>query len=110
MLLYADEMTKSIQKFMTTSGYRREKQIEHNKQNNITPRSVTRAVEESLGNRQDATNKATMLLRETSDNFDVTEMIRELEKEMLEAAGNLEFEKAALLRDQVNQLKREVDS
>ena len=110
VLLYADEMTKSIQKFMTTSDYRREKQIEHNKQNNITPRSVTRAVEESLGNRQDATNKATMLLRETSDNFDVTEMIRELEKEMLEAAGNLEFEKAALLRDQVNQLKREVDS
>ncbi len=110
VLLYADEMTKSIQKFMTTSGYRREKQIEHNKQNNITPRSVTRAVEESLGNRQDATNKATMLLRETSDNFDVTEMIRELEKEMIEAAGNLEFEKAALLRDQVNQLKREVDS
>ena len=108
VLLYADEMTKSIQKFMTTSGYRREKQIEHNKQNNITPRSVTRAVEESLGNRQDATNKATMLLRETSDNFDVTEMIRELEKEMLEAAGNLEFEKAALLRDQVNQLKREI--
>ena len=110
VLLYADNMTKSIQKFMTTSGYRREKQIEHNKQNNITPRSVTRAVEESLGNRQDATNKATLLLRETSDNFDVTEMIRELEKEMLEAAGNLEFEKAALLRDQVNQLKREVDS
>jgi excinuclease ABC subunit B len=108
VLLYADVMTKSIQKFMATSGYRREKQIEHNKKNNITPRSVTRAVEESLGNRQDATNKATMLLRESSENFDVTEMIRELEKEMLEAADNLEFEKAALLRDQVNQLKREV--
>jgi excinuclease ABC subunit B len=109
VLLYADVMTKSIQKFMTTSGYRREKQIEHNKQNNITPRSVTRAVEESLGNRQDATDKATMLLRESSENFDVTEMIRQLEKEMLEAAEKLEFEKAALLRDQVNQLKREVD-
>ncbi|MGY8649890.1 MAG: excinuclease ABC subunit UvrB [Verrucomicrobiia bacterium] len=108
VLLYADVMTKSIQKFMTTSGYRREKQIEHNKQNNITPRSVTRAVEESLGNRQDATDKATMLLRESSENFDVTEMIRQLEKEMLEAAEKLEFEKAALLRDQVNQLKREV--
>ena len=108
VLLYADVMTKSIQKFMTTSGYRREKQIEHNKQNNITPRSVTRAVEESLGNRQDATDKATMLLRESSENFDVTEMIRQLEKEMLEAAEKLEFEKAALLRDQVNQLKREI--
>jgi excinuclease ABC subunit B len=49
-----------------------------------------------------------MLLRESSENFDVTEMIRELEKEMLEAADNLEFEKAALLRDQVNQLNREI--
>ena len=65
-------------------------------------------MEESLGNRQDATDKATMLLRESSENFDVTEMIRQLEKEMLEAAEKLEFEKAALLRDQVNQLKREV--
>ena len=93
---------------MATSSYRREKQIEHNAKNNITPRSVTRAVEESLGNRQDATNKATMILREGGGDFDMTEMIRELENEMLEAADNLEFEKAALLRDQVNQLKREI--
>ena len=109
VLLYADEMTRSIQQFMTTSGYRRDKQLEHNAEHGITPKSVSRAVEESLGDRQDATNKATMLLRESSENFDVTEMIRELEKEMLAAAEKLEFEKAALLRDQVNQLKREIE-
>ena len=109
VLLYADEMTRSIQQFMTTSGYRRDKQLEHNAEHGITPKSVSRAVEESLGDRQDATDKATMLLRESSENFDVTEMIRELEKEMLAAAEKLEFEKAALLRDQVNQLKREIE-
>lgn len=109
VLLYADEMTRSIQQFMTTSGYRRDKQLEHNAEHGITPKSVSRAVEESLGDRQDATNKATMLLRESSENFDVTEMIRELEKEMLAAAEKLEFEKAALLRDQVNQLKRGIE-
>ena len=109
VLLYADEMTRSIQQFMTTSGYRRDKQLEHNAEHGITPKSVSRAVEESLGDRQGATDKATMLLRESSENFDVTEMIRELEKEMLTAAEKLEFEKAALLRDQVNQLKRETE-
>ena len=109
VLLYADEMTRSIQQFMTTSGYRRDKQLEHNAEHGITPKSVSRAVEESLGDRQDATDKATMLLRESSENFDVTEMIRELEKEMLAAAEKLEFEKAALLRDQVNQLKRGIE-
>ena len=106
VILYADEITKSIKEFMAVSKYRREKQIKHNKDNNITPRSVSRAVEESLGNRQDATNKATMLLRDTGKEFDVTETIREFEQEMLEAAENLEFEKAAHLRDQIKMLKK----
>ncbi len=106
VILYADEITKSIKEFMAVSKYRREKQIKHNKDNNITPRSVSRAVEESLGNRQDATDKATMLLRDTGKEFDVTETIREFEQEMLEAAENLEFEKAAHLRDQIKMLKK----
>ena len=106
VILYADEMTKSIKQFMAVSKYRREKQLKHNKENNITPRSVSRAVEESLGNRQDATDKATMLLRDAGKEYDVTETIREFEQEMLEAAENLEFEKAAHLRDQIKMLKK----
>ena len=109
VILYADEMTKSIKQFMAVSKYRREKQLQHNKENNITPRSVTRAVEQSLGNRQGATDKATMLLRDAEGQYDVTETIRELEQEMLEAAENLEFEKAAHLRDQVKMLKKELE-
>ena len=109
VILYADEITKSIKAFLAISNYRREKQLKHNEENNITPRSVSRAMENSLGNRQEATDKATMLLRDASGEYDVTETIRELEQEMLTAAENLEFEKAAHLRDQVKMLKKELE-
>ena len=110
VILYADVMTKSIKAFLAVSNYRREKQLKHNKEHNITPRSVSRAVEDSLGNRQEATDKATMLLRDAGGEYDVTETIRELEQDMLTAAENLEFEKAAHLRDQVKMLKKELET
>ena len=110
VILYADVMTKSIKAFLAVSNYRREKQLKHNKEHNITPRSVSRAMEDSLGNRQEATDKATMLLRDAGGEYDVTETIRELEQEMLTAAENLEFEKAAHLRDQVKMLKKELET
>ena len=110
VILYADVMTKSIKAFLAVSNYRREKQLKHNKEHNITPRSVSRAVEDSLGNRQEATDKATMLLRDAEGEYDVTETIRELEQDMLTAAENLEFEKAAHLRDQVKMLKKELET
>ena len=110
VILYADVMTKSIKAFLAASHYRREKQLKHNKEHNITPRSVSRAVEDSLGNRQEATDKATMLLRDAGGEYDVTETIRELEQDMLAAAENLEFEKAAHLRDQVKMLKKELET
>lgn len=104
VILYADVMTQSIQKFLATSQYRREKQLAYNKQHNITPRSVSRAVEESLSSQR--TTAAEAVIHDAGGNFDVSETIRELEQEMLEAANNLEFEKAALLRDQIRELKR----
>ena len=48
VILYADVMTQSIQKFLAVSEYRRKKQLAYNEEHNITPRSVSRAVEESL--------------------------------------------------------------
>ncbi|NOS69340.1 MAG: excinuclease ABC subunit UvrB [Verrucomicrobia bacterium] len=107
VILYADVMTDSIKKFLAVTEYRRKRQIAYNTEHNITPRSVSRAVEESLStNAHQSDSKAVSILRDAGGNFDVTETIRELEEEMLEAANNLEFEKAALLRDQVNELKR----
>jgi excinuclease ABC subunit B len=108
VILYADVMTQSIQKFLTTSEYRRQKQLAYNREHHITPRSVTRAVEESLSSRRDD-SKARAVINDAGGNFDITETIRELEQDMVQAASNLEFEKAALLRDQIKELKRSLD-
>ncbi|MBI5774670.1 MAG: excinuclease ABC subunit UvrB [Verrucomicrobia bacterium] len=106
VILYADVMTDSIKKFLAISNYRRERQVAYNTAHHITPRSVSRAVEESLSSQKEVAAKAGLVLNETSGDFDVTETIRELEGSMVEASNNLEFEKAALYRDQVNELKR----
>ena len=105
VILYADIKTKSIQKFLAVTEYRRAKQLAYNQAHNITPRSVTRAIEESLSTKPAGT-KAESVINETGGNFDLTETLRELEQDMVEAAKNLEFEKAALLRDQIRELKR----
>jgi excinuclease ABC subunit B len=109
VILYADVRTQSIQKFLAVSDYRRQKQLAYNLEHNITPRSVTRAVEESLSTRQQTTSQTQALLNEAGGDIDLNETIRELEQEMLAASNNLEFEKAALLRDQVRELKRALE-
>jgi excinuclease ABC subunit B len=109
VILYADIMTQSIQKFLAVSEYRREKQLAYNQEHNITPRSVSRAVEESLSSYRHTTDRALSILNEAGVDLDLSQTIRELEQEMVTAANNLEFEKAALLRDQVRELKRALD-
>jgi excinuclease ABC subunit B len=106
VILYADVMTQSIQKFLAVSEYRRKKQIAYNTEHNITPRSVSRAVEDSLATYQSNRDAANSVLREGGVDIDISQTIKELEEEMLAAANNLEFEKAALMRDQVRELKR----
>ncbi len=109
VILYADVMTDSIKKFLAVTEYRRQKQIAYNAAHQITPRSVKRAVEESLVVYESHRQEAAGVLRDAGMDMDLTETIRELESEMLAAANNLEFEKAALLRDQVKELKRAMD-
>ena len=108
VILYADVKTQSIQKFLAVSGYRRTKQLAYNEEHHITPRSVVRAVEASLSSHEQVANQAHSFLSETGVDIDINETIKELEEEMLGAANNLEFEKAALLRDQVRELKRAI--
>ena len=106
VILYADVKTQSIQRFLAVSNYRRERQVAFNREHGITPRSVIRPVEDGLSSARAIARKDELILKETGIDFDVTETLRELESEMLSAANNLEFEKAALLRDQINELKR----
>jgi len=109
VILYADVMTDSIKRFLAVTEYRRKKQLDYNREHNITPRSVRRAVEESLVVREEKRAEAYGVLREAGMDVDLTETINELESEMLTAANNLEFEKAALFRDQIRELKRAID-
>jgi len=105
VILYADEKTRSIREFLRISQYRRKRQLAHNEKNGITPRSVSRPIEQRLGDRFGGQSANVATLNESTSDLDVVETIRELEKEMIEAAEKLEFEKAALLRDQVSELK-----
>ncbi len=106
VILYADVRTQSIEKFFVVSEYRRQKQLAYNREHNITPRSVTRAMEASLSSQSNGRAAAASALHESVEQFDLTETLRELEQEMVQAAWNLEFEKAALLRDQIRELKQ----
>jgi excinuclease ABC subunit B len=106
VILYADVMTDSIKKFLAVTEYRRKKQIAYNQEHNITPRSVRRAVEESLAVYETNREEASGVLKDARLDEDLTETIAELESEMLKAAEDLQFEKAALLRDQIKELRR----
>jgi excinuclease ABC subunit B len=109
VILYADVMTDSIRKFLAVTEKRRARQIAYNTEHNITPRSVSRAVEESLVVYESTREEAAGVLKDAKLDVDLTETIRELEGEMLQAAEDLQFEKAALLRDQIKELKRMLD-
>jgi len=109
VILYADVMTDSIKRFLAVTEYRRKKQISYNQEHNITPRSVSRAVEESLATYESNREEANAVLRDAKLDVDLTETIGDLETEMLKAAEELQFEKAALLRDQIRELKRVID-
>jgi excinuclease ABC subunit B len=109
VILYADVMTNSIKKFLAVTEYRRQRQVEYNREHNITPRSVSRAVEESLATYESKRKEADAVLHDAGMDVDLTGTINELEDEMLAAANELKFEKAALLRDQIKELKRMLD-
>jgi excinuclease ABC subunit B len=109
VILYADVKTQSIERFLAVSEYRRKKQLAYNAEHGITPRSVSRAVEESLSSYHQTSKQAQAFLAESGVDLDLSETVKELEEEMLRAANNLEFEKAALLRDQIRELKRALD-
>jgi excinuclease ABC subunit B len=105
VVLFADVVTQSMQKLISITEYRRRRQIEYNTKHKITPTSVQRAVQESLHTILKGREIAESVVREAGGDFSVTEVLRELEQEMEIASANLEFERAALLRDQIMELK-----
>src|SRR5216110_774273 len=105
VVLFADQVTQSMQALMSISEYRRAKQMDYNEKHGITPQTVRRAVQESLHTILRGRAIEASVIREAGGDFNVTELLRELEEEMQEASANLEFERAALLRDQIMEVK-----
>ena len=104
VIFYADKITDSIKRTMEEDNRRRIKQVVNNQEHGNTPRSVKRGVQASLHTYDGTgTDLNAAVVTESAD--DVAAVIAELEEEMQEAANKLEFERAALLRDQVNALK-----
>ena len=105
VVLFADTVTQSMQALISISDYRRTKQMEYNEKHGITPTTVKRAIQESLHTILRGREIAASVIQEAGGDFNLTELLRELEDEMQSASANLEFERAALLRDQIMEVK-----
>ena len=110
VIMYADTITRSIQNTLNKCNKRREIQKKYNKENNINPQAINKSIQESLKEIYGKTNDVLKQVTDSSgDNFDINEAILNLEKEMLEAAEKLEFERAAFLRDKIKKIKEKYD-
>ncbi len=114
-ILYADKMTESMKKAIGETERRRVKQVAHNLLMGITPRSVKKDVKELIDgviSAQDDKSKMSGLIEaaeiEAMSEKDLAKRIKLLERQMLEHAKSLEFEKAARVRDQLAQLREQV--
>src|SRR5277367_583865 len=107
VILYADVMTDSIKELLAVSKARREKQVAYNTEHGLTPRTIIRAVQESLGSLLKGRQLAAKVGGEGGADMDVTQVLQELENEMLSASAAMNYEKAALLRDQIMELKQQ---
>jgi len=105
VIFYADRQTDSIRRTLEVVNYRRAKQLAYNQEHGITPRSVKRSAQSSLHVYDGSGVRETEVAVAEGSADDVAAVIAELENEMTEAAGRLEFERAALLRDQIAALK-----
>ena len=103
VVLFADKITGSIRALLDVTEDRRRRQMEHNREHGITPHSVKRPVQESLRVILEGDDPDSARVQEQP--LDVATLIRELELEMKEASGKMEYERAALLRDQIMELK-----
>jgi len=105
VFLYADKVTESMQKAIDETNRRRKIQSKYNKEHNITPETIKKEVRKSLTEQIKARQVARQAVRFDSGEYEKVELASQIEKEMLEAAQNLDFERAAFLRDQLRELK-----
>ena len=105
VFLYADTVTPSMQKAIDETNRRRKIQLKYNKEHSITPETIRKEVRKSLTEQVKARQVARQAVRFGHNEYEKVELASQIEKEMLEAAQALDFERAAFLRDQLKELK-----
>jgi len=105
VLLYADTITESMRKAIDETERRRTIQLAYNQEHNITPETIKKEIRNSLTEQIKARRVAQEAIRLGDSEYDKVELAGQIEREMLEAAEALDFERAAELRDQLRELK-----
>ena len=116
--MFADEISDAMKIAIDETNRRREKQIKYNKENNITPKTIVKKIQDII-EREDKVETSYELhfdFRRFNDEIKIDpkkeskNYIKELEKEMKKASDNLEFEKAIEIRERINELKNSKSS
>jgi len=106
VVLFGDRITKSMKALLDVTEQRRAKQEAYNREHNLVPRSVNRGVQESLQTIVRAARGIHEKVAGGGESADAREVLKQLEEEMWEASEKLEYERAALLRDQIEDWKK----
>ena len=109
VMLYADRVTEAMRQAMTETARRRERQIAYNQEHGITPKSIEKAIREGIETaaKQEAEEVMEQAIGVTGEGYLVEEVVAELEREMALCARNLQFERAAVLRDQIAAIRKQ---
>jgi len=110
VIMYADTITGSMEKAIRESKRRRKIQLEYNEKYNITPKTIEKSIREGIEVYMKEEENLKRRLEIKNDELELREIIFQLEKEMQLAAKNLQFEKAAQLRDKIKELKEAIKS
>jgi excinuclease ABC subunit B len=110
VIMYADTITGSMEKAIRESKRRRRIQLDYNKKHNITPKTIEKSIREGIEVYMKEEENLKKRLEIENDELELREIIFQLEKEMQLAAKNLQFEKAAQLRDKIKELKEAIKS
>ncbi len=108
VVLYADELTSAMKKAIQENNRRRKIQLKYNKEHNITPKTIRKAIKSMIEIEEQKEKKKagqTLISEALLKREDLNDVISQLTEEMKKAAENLEFEKAAKIRDQIMYLK-----
>jgi len=107
VILYADQVTESMARAIEETERRREVQLAYNEQHGITPQTIKKDIQQGIDYEVQAWKRRveTPVVAEEEEDYVAASRLDQLEREMKEAAANLDFERAALLRDRIRELK-----